>query len=312
MALILADRVQESTATSGTGTLTLGGASAQYQSFGAGIGNGNLCYYTILSGNGTDWENGLGLIGGGGTTLARTLIASSTGSLLNLTGTGTVFCCAPAAMLPPVMVHNTVAGIPPLSSFTQINISGNISAVENPGRAITIRANGNSFNNTTLCGIRAASPGATPYRVAMLVQGMGMNATFPAFQIGFSDGTKYQTVRLYVWPGTTGGSTENYSTNAVRSSTSGLNGTGVSTFTLPPTAIWFGLRNDGTTAYYEWSVDGAYWNAIHSFTISGSYLGNNLTNLFLGISPETTLTAANQLTISLRCWDTNGLNRVVG
>src|ERR1019366_6144059 len=163
MAMILADRVQESTATSGTGKITLGGATTQYQSFNTGIGNLNSCYYTLLSGNGTDWETGIGLIGGGGTTLARTFLRSNTGSLINLSGTSTIYCGVPQDMLSPVLLYALSAGIPPLASFGQINISGNVSAVENLGKAISIVANGNSFNDTTLCGIRIATPGATPY-----------------------------------------------------------------------------------------------------------------------------------------------------
>jgi hypothetical protein len=94
MALILADRVQETSATTGTGTLTLDGASSGYQTFSVGIGNGNTCYYTIQSDTGA-WEVGVGTVGAG--TLARTtLISSSTGSAISFSGTLTVFVTYPA------------------------------------------------------------------------------------------------------------------------------------------------------------------------------------------------------------------------
>jgi len=94
MALVLADRVQETSTTTGTGTLTLDGASSGYQTFSAGIGNGNTCYYTIQSDTGA-WEVGVGTVGAG--TLARTtLISSSTGSAISFTGTLTVFVTYPA------------------------------------------------------------------------------------------------------------------------------------------------------------------------------------------------------------------------
>lgn len=94
MALVLADRVQETSTTTGTGTLTLNGASSGYQTFSAGIGNGNTCYYTIQSDTGA-WEVGVGTVGAG--TLARTtLISSSTGSAISFTGTLTVFVTYPA------------------------------------------------------------------------------------------------------------------------------------------------------------------------------------------------------------------------
>ena len=94
MALVLADRVQETSITTGTGTLTLAGASSGYQTFSAGIGNGNTCYYTIQSDTGA-WEVGVGTVGAG--TLARTtLISSSTGSAISFSGTLTVFVTYPA------------------------------------------------------------------------------------------------------------------------------------------------------------------------------------------------------------------------
>lgn len=94
MALVLADRVQEYSTTTGTGTLTLSGAYAGFQTFAAGIGNGNTCYYTITSDK-NQWEVGIGTVGIG--TLARTtLISSSTGSLVSFVGTLTVFVTYPA------------------------------------------------------------------------------------------------------------------------------------------------------------------------------------------------------------------------
>jgi len=94
MALVLADRVQEYSTTTGTGTLTLSGAYAGFQTFAAGIGNGNTCYYTITSDK-NQWEVGIGTVGIG--TLARTtLISSSTGSTIDFQGTLTVFVTYPA------------------------------------------------------------------------------------------------------------------------------------------------------------------------------------------------------------------------
>ena len=95
MALVLADRVQETSATTGTGTLTLAGAVLGYQTFAAGIGSGNTCYYTITNAAGS-WEVGVGTVGTG--TLARTTVLSSSNSrsLVSFTGTLNVFVTYPA------------------------------------------------------------------------------------------------------------------------------------------------------------------------------------------------------------------------
>ena len=96
MALAVYDRIQETTATTGTGSLTLGGAVAGYQSFAA-VGNGNTTFYTIL--NGTAWEVGIGTYSTTGPTLARTTVlsnSSGTTSPITLVGASNVWCDYPA------------------------------------------------------------------------------------------------------------------------------------------------------------------------------------------------------------------------
>lgn len=81
MALVLADRVRESTLTTGTGTVTLVGPVTGYQTFAA-IGNGNTTYYTISNPNGTEWEVGIGTYTAASKTLSRdTVLSSSNGGL---------------------------------------------------------------------------------------------------------------------------------------------------------------------------------------------------------------------------------------
>jgi len=77
MALVVADRVQETTTTTGTGTYVLAGAKDGFQSFAA-IGNGNTTYYACT--DGTDYEVGIGTYTLSGTTLARTTIIESSNS----------------------------------------------------------------------------------------------------------------------------------------------------------------------------------------------------------------------------------------
>jgi hypothetical protein len=96
MALVVKDRVQETSTTTGTGTFTLAGAVTGFQSFSA-IGDGNTTYYAIVLGS--EWEVGLGTYTSSGTTLSRNTIleSSNSGSAVNFSaGTKNVFVTYPA------------------------------------------------------------------------------------------------------------------------------------------------------------------------------------------------------------------------
>ena len=99
MAFVLADRVQETTTTTGTGTVTLAGAVTGFQSFSV-IGDGNTTFYSIADQAGSQWEVGVGTYTSSGTTLSRDTVLSSSnsGSLVNFSaGTKNVFVTFPAS-----------------------------------------------------------------------------------------------------------------------------------------------------------------------------------------------------------------------
>jgi len=96
MALVLKDRVKETTATTGTGTYTLAGAVTGSETFGS-VGNSNTTYYCCT--DGSDFEIGVGTYTSSGTTLARTSILQSSNSDNAVSwgaGTKTIFCTLPA------------------------------------------------------------------------------------------------------------------------------------------------------------------------------------------------------------------------
>lgn len=84
MPLIIADRVRETTTTSGTGPISLAGPYSGFQAFSV-IGNGNTTYYVIVDALNIAWEVGIGTYSSAGNTLARTtvLASSNAGSLVN-------------------------------------------------------------------------------------------------------------------------------------------------------------------------------------------------------------------------------------
>ena len=100
---LFADRVQETTTTTGTGTIQLAGAVTEFQTFVAGIGNGNSCYYAIVHQTLAQWEVGIGTVTHGSPdTLSRTtvLASSNAGSLVNFSsGTMSVFNTIPAYVM---------------------------------------------------------------------------------------------------------------------------------------------------------------------------------------------------------------------
>ena len=101
MAFKLNDRVKESSATTGTGTFTLGGAVSGFESFSAGIGGDNTTYYCIFETGTNNFEVGFGTLNSGATTLARTYVISSSNSdaLVNFAGATEVFCTVPGAKI---------------------------------------------------------------------------------------------------------------------------------------------------------------------------------------------------------------------
>jgi len=101
MALVLNDRVKESTTTTGTGTVNLGGAATGFETFVAGVGNSNTTYYCIAGQGTAEFEVGIGTVTDASPdTLSRTTILSSSNSdsAVNFSaGTKDVFCTLPAS-----------------------------------------------------------------------------------------------------------------------------------------------------------------------------------------------------------------------
>ena len=135
----LVNRAKMSTATTGTGTITLGAAEVGFQSFAdAGVANGDVVRYTIE--DSASWEVGTGTYTASGTTLTRTLIESNTGSLLNLTGNAIIYVTAAAQDLQSATA-NTV------STLVARDASGNFSA-----GTVTAALSGNATTATNITG----------------------------------------------------------------------------------------------------------------------------------------------------------------
>ena len=109
MALVINDRVKETSTTSGTGTLNLAGASQDFISFVSGVGNGNTTYYCIANTGTNEFEVGVGTVTDATPdTLSRdTVLSNNLGTTAKIPfqgGAKEVFCTIPAVKaMSPVM-----------------------------------------------------------------------------------------------------------------------------------------------------------------------------------------------------------------
>jgi hypothetical protein len=128
MPLVYADRVQETTLTTGTGVLTLLGASSGFQSFSV-IGVGNTTYYTIVDATTNAWEVGLGTVGISSLTRTSVLASSNANALVNFgVGSKSVFSVSPATFYATTLSttghaainHTGLPGVPAPETFTAV------------------------------------------------------------------------------------------------------------------------------------------------------------------------------------------------
>ena len=159
MALILADRVRETSTTTGTGALSLAGAVVGYQTFSSAIGNTNTCYYAISNPGVAEWEVGIGTYATSGNTLTRTTILKSSNSnaAVNFSaGTKDVFVTYPAtkSVYLDASGNVTLTGTTTLAGVTATSVtdSGLTSGrVTYAGTAGLLQDSANlTFNGTTL------------------------------------------------------------------------------------------------------------------------------------------------------------------
>jgi len=157
MALVISDRVKETTTTTGTGTYTLGGAVAGFETFTANLSNSDTTYYCCT--DGTDFEVGLGTFTSSGTTLARTTVISSSNSNNAVSwssGTRTLFCTLPATktIVLDASGNASVGGTVTAtgtSVFTNLDISGDVD-IDGTLEADAITVNGTALN-TVIAGV---------------------------------------------------------------------------------------------------------------------------------------------------------------
>jgi hypothetical protein len=184
MALILKDRVKESSSSSGTGNITLGGAFPGYQTFNAAIASGSTVYYTIhnlAAGFDTEWEVGVGTFTSPATLARNTVLSSSTGSAVNFTA-GTngleVFITQPAEQ---ALYTNQATGIVESSgngsntiAFTNINAS-NVVMVS--GTISTNAANATDITNKTYVD-GLFSTGISYHEAVLVEEDTALNAVY--------------------------------------------------------------------------------------------------------------------------------------
>ena len=155
MALVINDRVKETTTTTGTGALSLGGAVTGFEAFSAGVGNSNTTYYAISHQTADEWEVGLGTLDGDSSDLTRTTVISSSNSDSAVdfaAGTKDVFCTIPASKLVYEDANNDATIGRNLTVTGDLTITGDDLTMNTNTSGAALIGDGTNFNPVAISG----------------------------------------------------------------------------------------------------------------------------------------------------------------
>jgi len=155
MALVINDRVKETTTTTGTGAVSLAGAVTGFETFAAGVGNSNTTYYCIAHQDQAEFEVGLGTLDGDSSDLTRTTVISSSNSDSAVdfsAGTKDVFCTVPASKLIFEDADNDVTIGRNLTVTGDLTISGDDLTLTTNTSGAALISDGTNFNPVAISG----------------------------------------------------------------------------------------------------------------------------------------------------------------
>lgn len=281
MALVLADRVRETTTTTGTGAVTLAGPYSGFQAFSV-IGNGNTTYYAISDPNTGAWEVGIGTYTSSGNTLSRDTVLSSTntGSLVNFaSGVKDVICTQPSERNVYVVGTSVVAA----NSATVPNSLLANSAVTIGSTSVSLGGTATTVAGLTLTGAAVNGTVGATTPAAGTFTDLTANTSFTAATADINGGTIDNTA--------IGSSTA--STGAFTSVTATLDSTFSSTGALQISAGTTAQRPTGAVGKIRWNstlnqyegFDGTNWTLLGGAVISNdTATASNLYPTFAGVT----------------------------
>ena len=223
MALVVKDRVKQTTTTTGTGSIVLNGNVDGFQTFAAALANGDTTYYGIFVPSTNAYEVGLGTWTESTATLARTTIleSSNSGSAVNLTAQAEVFITQPAEKAVYLDSSNNVTLSNDLTVTGDFTVSGTTTTIDTTNSVITDSlielANGTSGSPSNDAGIvieRGSSDNAF----------IGYDESVDKFTVGTGSFTGASTGNLTISTGTLVANVEGNVTGNVTGNVSGSSG----------------------------------------------------------------------------------------
>ena len=194
MALVINDRVKETTTTTGTGAVSLGGATTGFETFASGIGNSNTTFYVIAHQTASEWEVGLGTLDGDSSDLTRTTVISSSNSDSAVdfaAGTKDVFCTVPASKLLIEDANNDITIGRNLTVTGDLTISGDDLTMGTNTSGAALIGDGTNFNPVAISGdITIGSDGTAAIGSGVIVNAdVNSSAAIAMSKTAFTAGT---------------------------------------------------------------------------------------------------------------------------